>query len=225
MSNYLQASDVFLPEFIKRLQAQGLEIVNPNRIKSHIFKFDEKGNPTAMMVRARTAKAYRVFSGGMLQELGGDGSGSELWIRLPKIGDGDPANLRQFMTPKYSGSKPKESGQQGRLGPDPKQPTYGSGWHPEESSVPELGSTGDRGPQSGGEAQVTPAMPEDIEGQEDEALDDNINDKAEWGATPARRPSHLDVNIKESILKLQYLHGWLVKNGHAHEACKIRKLL
>jgi hypothetical protein len=215
MSNYLQASDVIKPEFLKRLRSQGLEVMDPNRIRGHIFKLDKEGRPTAMLVRALTANAYKAFSGGAPLLLGGDGSGAELWLPLPKIGDEDPAGMRQFMTPKYSGNNPKESGQEGRVDPALNQPNYGSGWDPDESSVPGMGSTGNRGPQSGGGAQVTPAMPEDIETQEDEALDDNIKNKTNW-------PGHFDVTI-ESRLKLDRLYNWLIKNSHEREAEYLNK--
>jgi hypothetical protein len=50
-----------------------------------------------------------------------------------------------------------------------------------------------------------------VEDQEDDALDANIRDKTEW-------PSHLNVTIKETSLKVRYLCDWLTKNGHEHEA-------
>jgi len=218
MSDYLQASDVIKPEFMKRLRSQGLEVADPNRIRGHIFKFDKEGRPTAMLVRALTAKAYNAFSGGVPLLLGGDGSGTELWLPLPKIGDGDPAGMRQFMTPKYSGNKPKESGQEGRVGPALNQPNYGSGWDPDESSIPGMGSTGNRGPQSGGEVRMTPAMPEDIEDQEDEALDVSFDNSSPL-------PTSLKVTMKKASLKLQHLCDWLVKNGHKHESEYLYKII
>ena len=141
------------------------------------------------------------------------GSGAELWLPIPKAGEADSANLRLWMTSEYSGGKPKESGQQGRLEPSADQSIYGSGWDPEESSVPEMGSGGNRGPQSGGETKVTPAMPEDIGAQEDSAVDD----KSEW-------PAHLDVVVKESNLKLRSLYNWFLENGHEYEARKVIRL-
>jgi hypothetical protein len=219
MSNNLKASDVFIPDFLSLLVQQGLEVMDPRKRGAPIFKFDKEGNPTAMVLRARTAKAYKTFSGGGSMPLGG--AGAELWMPIPKAGEGDSANLRKFMTPKYSGNKPKESGPEGRVGPALKPPTYGSGWRPDESSVPEAGSTGDRGAQSGGEVQVTPAMPEDIEVQEDEALDVNFENNSPLPS------GGFGVNIREKGKKadfmLQRLHHWLVKNGHEHEADKIMR--
>jgi hypothetical protein len=209
VSDYLKAIDVFIPEFLKILQSKGLEVIDPNKIGTEIFRFDEKGSPTAMRVRATTAKAYKDWSGGHNMPLGG--AGAELWLPIPKIGEGDSANLRRWMTPEYSGSELKESGQQGRLRSNPKQPIYGSGWSPEDSSVPEMGSVGNRGPQSGDEVQITPVLPEN----EDDALDDSINDKTEW-------PSHLDVTVKGANLKLYKLYNWLVKNGYEHEVKLLR---
>jgi len=202
---YLEAKDVFLPSFLGKLKEVGLEVISPNDIKAPIFRFDKDGAPTAMRLRARTARAYKEWSGGFQMPLGG--SGAELWLPIPAPEEPDPGGIRKVLVEKY---KQKESGPQGMAGTSSVEKIYGSGWPEEISSVPDMGSSGPRGPQSGGDAQKSPAMPP----QEDAALDENLSDKSSW-------PAHLDVEVKEAHKKLFYLAKWLEKRGFHKDSKKV----
>ena len=62
--------------------------------------------------------------------------------------------------------------------------------------------------------------PHDLEDEvrdDDEALDVSFDNDSPL-------PASLKVTMKEADLKLQRLYSWLVKNGHAHEACKVKRL-
>ena len=59
---------------------------------------------------------------------------------------------------------------------------------------------------------------EDLDVEENEALDEGLEDKSDW-------PAHLDVQIKESKGRLSYLAGWLDKRGYVKESEEVFRLL
>ena len=59
---------------------------------------------------------------------------------------------------------------------------------------------------------------EDLEVEENEALDEGLEDKSDW-------PAHLDVQVKESKRRLSDLAGWLDKRGYAKESEEAFRLL
>ena len=209
---YLKAQDVFKQSYIAAIRKAGLDIVDPDEYGASIFEFDSKGRPISMIVRAATKEAYLIFAQSPMY-MGGDGM--YLNFPIPVPGGADPAQMRPFLQEKY---RHGESGSQGSIGTeveeDVEERIYGSGWPEEASSIPDMGSSGPRGPQSGGDAQKSPAMPP----QEDAVLDENLSDKASW-------PSHLDVEVKKREARLSSLGHWLEKKGLYEDSRRVFNLI
>ena len=215
-SGYLKAQDVFKQSYIAAMRKAGLDIIDPDENGASIFKFDSKGRPISMIVRAMTKEAYLKFAKSPMY-LSDDGV--YLNFPIPVPGGADPEQMRPFLQEKY---RYGESGSQGSIGTEVEEgveegveeKVYGSGWPEEASSIPDMGSSGPRGPQSGGDAQKSPAMPP----QEDAVLDENLSDKGSW-------PSHLDVEVKKREARLSSLGRWLEKKGLYEDSRRVFNLI